>query len=142
MPQESTTPDLVETVYRSVEAMNRGDVDEVVSYFRTDSAWDLSPMGLGSFASLSAIRSFLEDWTGSYEQFELVLEEVLDLGSGVVFAVVLQHARLAESAGEVRMRYASVNSGVDGQFVRITNYTDVDHARAAAERLAEEQADG
>jgi ketosteroid isomerase-like protein len=69
-------------------------------------------------------------------------QEVLDLGSGVVFAVVLQHARLAESAREVRMRYASVNSGVDGQFVRITNYTDVDQARAAAERLAEEQADG
>ena len=38
------------------------------------------------------------------------------------------------------MRYASVNSGVHGLFERITNYSDIDEARAAAERLAEGRA--
>jgi hypothetical protein len=38
------------------------------------------------------------------------------------------------------MRYVSVNCWHEGIFLRITNYTDADEARAAAERLAEERA--
>jgi ketosteroid isomerase-like protein len=140
MSEESTTPDLVEMVHGCVEAVNRRDVDEFASFFGADSVWDLGPMGLGAYGSVSVIRAFIEDWIGAYEEFELALEEVVDLGCGVVFAVVLQNGRLAESAGEVHMRYASVNSGEDGLFERITNYTDIDQARAAAERLAKERA--
>jgi len=87
------------------------------------------------------LLAFVEDWNDSYEVFELVLEEVLDLGNEVVFAVVLQRARLTKETAEVRMRYASVNSQAEGLFERITNYLDIDEARAAAERLAEERSD-
>jgi hypothetical protein len=99
-------------------------------------------MGLGVYVSAESIRPFIEEWICSYEEFELALDEVVDLGSGVVFAVVLQDARLVESAGEVHMRYASVNSGGDGLFERITNYTDIDEGRTAAKLLAQERADG
>lgn len=68
-----------------------------------------------------------------------MLEEVLDLGNEVVFAVVLQRATLTNSAAEVRMRSASVNSQAGGLFERITNYLDIDEARAAAKRLAQER---
>jgi ketosteroid isomerase-like protein len=139
MTEESTTPDLVEMVHRCVEAMNRRDIDEWAMFFGTDSVWDLSQIGLGTYESRPAIRAFIGDWIGSYEEFELALEEVVDLGCGVVFAVVLQNGRLAGSAGEVQMRYASVNAGADGLFQRITNYADIDEARAAAERLAQER---
>src|SRR5208282_3845771 len=87
----------------------------------------------------SAVLAFVEDWNGSYEEFELVLEEVLDLGNEVVFAVVLQRGRVTGSIAEVRMRYASVNSRAGGVFERITNYTDVNEARATAERLRSEE---
>jgi ketosteroid isomerase-like protein len=137
MPEESTTPDLVELVHRSVEAVNRRDLDTFAAPFGSDSVWDLSPIGLGTYEGTSAIRAFVEDWAGAYEEFELALEEVLDFGNDVVFAVVLQRARLADSTAEVRMRYASVNSLAEGRFERITNYPDIDDARAAAERLAE-----
>jgi hypothetical protein len=36
-------------------------------------------------------------------------------------------------------RYALVSVWVAGLIVRLTNYTDIDEARAAAERLAEER---
>jgi ketosteroid isomerase-like protein len=138
MREEPTTPDLVEVVQRCVEAVNRRDLDEFVSFFGAASVWDLSPMGLGAYEGVSAIRAFIEDWQASYDEFELALEEVADLGNDVVFAVVLQRGRVAESAAEVRMRYASVNSGAHGLFERISNYSDIDDARAAAERLAQE----
>jgi ketosteroid isomerase-like protein len=139
MPEKSTTPDVVELVQRSVDAVNRRDFDQFAGFFGTDSVWDLSPMGLGVYEGSPSILAFVEDWNGSYEEFELVLEEVLDLGNEVVFAVVLQSARLTDSTAQVRMRYASVNSQAGGVFERITNYTDIDQARAAGERLAQER---
>ncbi len=137
MPEEPTTRDLVELVQRSVDAVNRRDFDQFAGFFGSDSVWDLSPMGLGIYEGSSAVLAFVEDWNGSYEEFELVLEEVLDLGNEVVFAVVLQRARLTGSTAELRMRYASVNSQAGRVFERITNYTDIDEARSAAERLAQ-----
>jgi len=77
MPDEFTTPDLMELVRRSVDAVNRLDLDEFAAPFTSDSVWDLSPMGLGTYEGLSSIRAFVEDWTVSYEEFELALEEVL-----------------------------------------------------------------
>jgi ketosteroid isomerase-like protein len=139
MSEESATPDLLELVRRSVEAVNRRDLDQLSRSFGGDSVWDLSPMGLGTYEGASAIRVFLEEWMGGFELFELMLEEVLDLGNDVVFAVVTQRARPCDSTAELRMRYSSVNSRAGDVFERITNYADVEEGRVAAERLAEER---
>jgi ketosteroid isomerase-like protein len=140
MSEEPATSELLELVRRSTEAVNCRDLDQFLCSFGCDSVWDLSPMGLGTYRGVSAVRGFMEDWTGSYELFELALEEVLDLGNDVVFAVVVQRARLSNSTAELQMRYASVNSRAGAVFERITNYADIDEGRAAAERLAEERA--
>jgi hypothetical protein len=44
---------------------------------------------------------------------------------------------LGGSAGEVRQRGAFIYEVTAGLVVRVTAYTDIDEARAAAERLAE-----
>ena len=90
------------------------------------------------FEGRAAIRSFLEDWFGTYEELEFGLEEVRDLGNGVVFAVVIQDGRLVGSAGHVRQREGWVYVWVGGLIARLT-ISEVDEARAAAERLAEER---
>ncbi len=92
---------------------------------------------MGRFEGLPAIRGFLEDWWGAYEEFEAKAEEVLDLGNGVTFATILQAGRPVGSSGEVALRYAAVNLFVAGVIVQTTNYTDIDEARAAGKRLAE-----
>jgi hypothetical protein len=74
-----------------------------------------------------------------YEEVELELEEARDLGEGVAFAVSVQRGRLPSSTSWVEFRYASVTTRRDGLAERVTDYTDVDEARAAAERLAEER---
>jgi hypothetical protein len=77
MPDESTTPDLVELQRRLTAATNRGDADA-----------EGRPVG---------------------------------------------------SSGEVQLRYGTVSVWEDGKIARITNYTGIDEARAAAERLAQER---
>jgi hypothetical protein len=79
-----------------------------------------------------------------FEQYEAKPDEILDLGHGVVFVANCLTARLPGSHAELRMRDGHVYEWADRVIVRITLDTDIDGARAAAERLAEEraQADG
>jgi ketosteroid isomerase-like protein len=134
------TPDLVELGRVLFEAANRRDFDALLSFYAPDAVWDMNPLGgLGTFEGHAAIRGFWEDWYTSYEDFEIEPEQTLDLGDGVGFNVVIQNARPVGSSSAVRLRYALVSVWVAGLIVCLTNYTNIDEARAAAERLAEER---
>ena len=138
MSQESTTPDLVELVQRAIEAANRRDLDAVITSFAPDAVFE--GRGLGDiFEGRPAIRNFLEDWFGTYEELEFKLEDVRDLGNGVVFAVVIQDGRPVGSAGHLRQREGWVFIWERGLIARLT-ISEIDVARAAAERLAESRA--
>jgi ketosteroid isomerase-like protein len=137
MSREPMTPDLLELVRRQFETVNRGDLDAVMSLWAPDAVLDLSQRELPSCEGVSAIRRFLEDWIGSYEEIEWESEEILDLGNGVVFGVVHQNARPTGSTGSVRQREGWVWVWVEGLVARLTTSGDIDKARAAAERLAE-----
>ena len=118
MPEESTTPDLVELTRRWFEAANRRDVDAAASFYAPDA---------------------VHDFVGAYDEFGVEAEQILDLGNGVTLAVVDQKGRPRGSSGEVQMRYAAVAIWVEGMIERFTTSTNIDEARAAAERLAEER---
>jgi ketosteroid isomerase-like protein len=137
MSEEPTTVDPVALTRQHYEAADRRDFDALMSVYGPDPVWDTSAMGLGIYEGPAAIRRFFEDWIGRYEEWQIEPEAILHLGSGVVFVVVRQNARPAGSTGYVQWRYAAVYVWAAGVLARITNYTDVDEARAAAERLAE-----
>jgi ketosteroid isomerase-like protein len=139
MPEESTTPDLVELGRRSIEAGNSGNIDAMLGFFAPDAVWDLSPVGMGTFEGHDAIRGFVEDWLGAYEELDMKAEEIHDLGNGVAWAVIALNGRPVGSSGYVQLRYAAVTIWTDGLGERTTNYLDIDEARAAAERLADER---
>jgi uncharacterized protein (TIGR02246 family) len=137
MPEESTTSDLVELLGKAIEAANRRDLDAVAGSFAEDATFD--GRGLGDrFEGRAAIRSFLETWFTTYEELEFGLEEVRDCGNGVVFAVVVQNGRPAGSAGHLRQREGWVIVWVRDLIARLSIF-EVDVARAAAERLAQER---
>ena len=138
--EESTTPDPMELQKRLTDAANRRDLDAMMAFYAPDGVYDMSPIGMGVFEGQAAARGFIEDWWGSYEEYEFEAEETLDLGNGVGFRVLIQKGRPVGSSGEVELRYAAVSVWEDGKIVRMTNYNDIDAARAAAERLAQERA--
>jgi ketosteroid isomerase-like protein len=138
MSEESTPPDLVELVRPYFHALSRRDFDAMVAFYAPDPVW--KGWGAGdTFAGRTAIRAFGEAWVGTFEEFAIEADEILDLGNGVVVAAVRQDARLSGSTGHLRVRNAHVFEWVDGALVRCTVYPDIDEARAAAERLAEER---
>jgi ketosteroid isomerase-like protein len=139
MSEQSTTPDLVALWQESADAADRRDFETAMRYFAADALWEVRPLGI-SFEGAAAIRSFLEDWVGSYEDYEYEQEEALDLGNGVVFAVSRLDARPLGSLGRVQERWAFTFVWTAGMIVHITGRTDIDEARAAAKRLAESRA--
>ena len=137
MTEESTTPDLVERVQRAVDAVNARDIDALMSLYAPDAVFDTEVFGV--FEGRKAIRGYLEDWLGAYDEVRVEIEARRDLGNGVIFDVVVQHGRPRDSTGWVQFRYGNVSTVVDGLIERTTYYRDIDEARAAAERLAQER---
>src|SRR5450631_246377 len=136
MSQESTTPDLVEPSRRALDATNRRDFDAAASLYAADAV--CRGPEIGTFEGRSAIRGLLEDFLSAYEDFQAEPEEIIDLGNGVTFAMTVFKARLTGSSGGLKLRFPSVTIWTDGIIERQTHYhyTNIDEARAAAERLA------
>jgi ketosteroid isomerase-like protein len=139
MPEESTTPDLAEITRRGFDAVNRRDLDTVMSYAAPDLVYDASPSGLGVYEGQATIRTVMTGYWDAFEDLRYELEEFLDLGNGVTFAVNRQHARPIGSTAPIQGREAFVTEWVEDRAMRVTAYRDIDEARAAAERLAEER---
>ncbi len=134
---EPSSPDLVQRTLAVYAALNGHDFDAVMTMFGASSVWDVSRWGLGAHAGPKAIRHFLEDWFGSLEDYEVQVEEIHELGCGVVRAVVEQIAHRAGVKGVLRMRSAPVFVwGPDGTIAQLTLYRDLEEARAVAEDLA------
>jgi ketosteroid isomerase-like protein len=137
MSEESTTPDLVELTRRSFEPASRRDFDAMPSFFAPDAVWEAASLGT-TFQGVAAIRGFLEDWLGAYDEYEIEPEEILDLGNGVVFVVIRFTARPVGSGSALMRRRPLVFTWVEGLVARVTAYADsIAEGRAAAERLAE-----
>ncbi len=139
-PDESTSPDLFALMRSAVEALNRRDFDVMPRVFAPDAVYDLSSWGLGVYEGLAAISALFEEWWSLYDELESEVEEVIELRNGVAFVAILQTGRPVGTTAVVEERQGWVMVVVDGIIVRVTP-DDPDEARAAAERLAQEQAD-
>ena len=138
MPEESTTPDLVERLQRFVDATNAADFDAMASFCAHDAVYDARRVGL-RLEGREAIRGFLEQWSSAYEEVKIEVQEVRDLGHGVMFTVISQHGRLPNTTAWVQEAFPAVSIWADGLIQHTASYLDIDEARAAAERLAEER---
>jgi ketosteroid isomerase-like protein len=138
MPEESTTPDLVAVVTGLFEAADRGDWDALISHYAPCAVWE-SDDGILDVSGAPAVRALLEEWTGTFEDFKIRTETVVDLGNGIVYSVFHQEGRLKGSTAVVEENGAMIYEWVDGLITRVTVRQDIDEARAAAERLAEER---
>jgi ketosteroid isomerase-like protein len=141
MPEESTTPSLVELARRTIDAANEGDFDTLQRLYSPDAVWQAPGAGLVEerFVGDAAIRGFFEDWYGTLEHVEVDAEEIRDLGNGVILARLLQRGRPPGSTAFVEFPHATVSIWVDGLIVENSAYKDFDEARIAAERLAAER---
>jgi ketosteroid isomerase-like protein len=137
--EECTTPDLEELNRRVVDAVNRRDFDAMMSFFAPDAVWEALGAGDEHLQGLTPIRGMLEDWFRPYDDYEIEVEELLDLGNGVVFSVAVNKGRPINSNAFAQWRQGFVVLMDDDLIGRVISYRDLDEARATGERLAEER---
>lgn len=139
MPDESNTLDLVKLWRRGAEAFSRRDLDATMRLDAPDAVVDVTrTVGIAAEGS-AAIRSFFEDWLAGYVECKVTLEDPVDLGEGVTFAITCQEARPLSATGYVRQREGVVVIWVESLIANQVFWRDIDKARAAAERLAQER---
>ena len=138
MPEESTTPNLVELTRRALEASNHGGVDSALTYFAPDAVWSVGP-GLERFEGKAAIRRFWTEWSSTFDDYSVEMEKALDLGSGVALATFRNRGRPIAGGFDMQEPFTLVIEWTDGLITRVSGYHDPDEARAAAERLAKER---
>jgi ketosteroid isomerase-like protein len=137
MPEQTPTPDLAELTRHVFATAGHRDIEANMRFHAEDAQWDLSDAGFGTFKGVAAIRAFLNDWFTSYESYENDVQEIAELGNGVIFLDVHDTGRLAGIGRSIEQRRGWVVLWVDGKVARVAVYLDVDKGRAAAERLAE-----
>jgi ketosteroid isomerase-like protein len=141
MSEESASPDLVVLTQSVFDAVDRGDLDGAFGAFAPDAIW-VSEVLETTFEGMPSIRRFIERWTSVYEAFDVQTEDILDVGNGVVLCVFMNRSHDPDGAGEPTLRFALVILWADGAIQMVTGDEDIAGARATADRLARERADG
>jgi len=129
----------VEIVRRWIDAYNQRDYDTCADLLAPDVVFDASHRGFGVFEGRALVCKVGEAWVRTFDEFEMDLREVSDLGRGVVFTVQFTRGRPPGTTAYVEGWEAYVVVLEGGVILRYTNYSDIDEARAAAERLAKER---
>ena len=133
--ERNRSPDALITL-RVFEYVKRRDWESVLSLAASDALWDMTPVGLGTFQGHQQVRQMWEEWSGAYEEWEINVDQVEDLGNGVVLVVNHQQGRLAGSSGHVHARGAFLFRWIDGRIAQATIFPDADEGHAAAQRVA------
>jgi ketosteroid isomerase-like protein len=133
----SETADLVERVKHVVAAVNARDFDTAESFYAPDAVLDAADAGV--HVGRLSIRRFYESWWSTYEDHRQEAEQIVDVGNGLVMAVIHMHGRLPGAPAELEQRYAAIATWTNGLIEKQRNYLDIDEARTAAERLAKER---
>jgi ketosteroid isomerase-like protein len=137
MSRQPAPSSALELTRRCYEAGNSGDLDALMLAFGPDSVWDVSPWGLGSHTGGAAIRAFFGDWIGSFDEYQLQLKELVDVGNGIVLAVANQRGVPHGGGAPLQIQWPAVFVWSESRIVRVTHYTSIEEARAATERVAE-----
>ena len=136
MSEGSTALSPVELTHRAYADLNTRDLDAITGLLGPDCVCDLSRWDLGVHTGPPAIRRFAADWLGRLYEYGVEVDDVEDLGNGVVYARHVAH-RAATSHGYLELPAAAVLVWADGVLTRMTLYSDREEARSAAKQLAE-----
>lgn len=136
MSGESTTPDVVDLTREFYVTATRQDLDALMRFYARDAEWDMSAGAMGSHRGVAAIAAFVQGWWDTWQDHHHEIQEILDLGHGVVFAVVREDGQLIGSDRYVEQRAGWVFLWIEGKVAKGIAYLDVDEALAAGERLA------
>jgi ketosteroid isomerase-like protein len=114
----------VEVLEQVVEALGRGDVDELLSLAAKDVVWIAARSAVeGVYDGHDGLRKFCADNAESFEVFRPEMDEVQDLGDRVL-AVGTIHIRGRGSGVETDIPVAGIATFEQGKLTRWEDFRD------------------
>ena len=108
-------PPGIDLVRGIIDALNRGDVDEMLEHMDPDFEWrplEASPVA-SVYRGREQVRRYVEDWLGTFESLRLDLEELTEQGDQVL-TIVRGHARGRASGVQLDSPFCQVWTVSDG----------------------------
>lgn len=124
----------VELVRGIIEALNRGDVDGMLTRMHRDFEWrplESSPVAR-VYHGHEHVRRYVEDWLSTFDGVRLDLENPEDI-AGCVVADIHGHGRGRASGLEIETRFCQVWTLRSGTAVRMDEYATREQALIALE---------
>ena len=130
----------MEIVRRSFEGFSRGGPEALISsgLWSRELVLDVSHAGIpgiGVYRGYDEVRSvFEDDWFRAFpfEEWEVVVEELIDVGGDQVVAMSRQRGRGASSGAGAELELANLVTVRDGQVVRLVIFLEREEALKAA----------
>ena len=123
----------VELVRRANEAFNRGDIEEVLTYYAEDAEFeDLmnAPDLPRVVRGIQGVRQVLMTWAQAFDEFRAEIAEYIDLEHHVV--CVTDYYGKSRDGLTIQLRTGDLVEIRDGKFVRVTiSYESSEEALAA-----------
>ena len=114
-----------DTLRRSYQALNEGDLDAALEALDADAVWHESPElpGGDEFRGREAVRGFLQDFLAEWKQFHQEVEEIVVAGDRV--AVLIHLTAVGRGSGvEADTHYGHVWTMRGGKGIRVDGYRD------------------
>jgi ketosteroid isomerase-like protein len=126
----------VKTVLDAGAAFNRGDLDAWLEQWVADDidyrAIEGAPDDPGPIHGKDALRAYVQDWTGTFDDFRSEPVDLIDAGEDRVIAVTRIGGRAKLSGVETDLTYAALYTIRDGKIVRGREYWTRGEALEAA----------
>ena len=119
----------VDTLRRSYEALNEGDVDRALEALDADAVWRESPElpGGDEFHGRESLREFLSDFLSEWREFHQEIEDLVVTDDRV--AVLIHLTAVGRGSGiEADTRYARVWTMRGGKGVMVEAYRNPEAA--------------
>jgi ketosteroid isomerase-like protein len=123
----------LEIVRRSIDAFNRGGLEEALRFLDHEIEWTTTSAFLqaGTYQGHEGVRQFLRRATGTWDDLHVEPEELIDASDQVVVPLRIT-ARGKQSGSPSVIRLVVLASLQDGVIVRIRSYTNTAGALKAA----------
>jgi ketosteroid isomerase-like protein len=126
----------VKTVLDAAPALNRGDLDTWLEQWVADDidyrAIEGAPDDPGPIHGKDALRAYVQDWIGTFDDFKSEPVDLIDAGEDKVVVVTRISGRAKLSGVETDLTYAALYTIRDGKVVRGREYWTRDEALEAA----------
>ncbi len=122
-----------EIVRAHIEAFVAEDTERSVSFMDEHVVNDWTRVGIlhQTAYGVEAVVKGVLHYRGAFEEYDYVVKELTDLGSGQVLAEISETGRGKGSGVPVELSYAVLYSVIVGKIVRITAFSSAQEAREA-----------